>query len=700
MPIDDGIYYLDTDASDIGLGAVLSQIQNNVERPIAYASRTLNAAERNYCTTRKELLAVIYGLKQYRQFLLGKPFVIRTDHSSLQWLRRTPEPMAQQARWLAFIEQFQYTIEHRPGNRHANADSLSRIPCKQCSHCDDKSQDTKAKTLDDEDVSITVRAIVQDLMQRRPDLGRLTSSNMPIHMARGVVTDSAGKGLAQIQLEDPEIGPFVKLRREQEERPSIDRLQLASEITKTFCSQWYRFVVNEGVVYRILFKNNGEPNQLQLLTPIALREKVITESHGGMTGGHMGLSKTCDQVQRRAYWLGWRRDTVRFCRRCDECCRYFRGQLPKNGPLQPIMAGAPFERMSIDLTGPHCRTARGSVYILTCIDAFTKWTEAFPIPNKEAAVVARVLVEQVFCRFGVPIALLSDNGNEVDSSIMREICQLLDIDKLHTTFYKASTNSVLERYHRTLNSMLGKVINEKQTDWDIWLPYVMAAYRSTRHNTTNYSPNFLTLGREVRAPIDIVLGTGAVPDDGVGYDSFVESVRDRMRTAHELVRTHIGEAALRNKRYYDVRVRPAKYQVGQWVYYFNPRRYKGRQDKWSRKYTGPFCVIRVLGPVNVELQQTQRSRPFIVHIDKVKPYHGTPPKTWVQNDSKTPVMDFEPNRDCEIDHDELNMDQSDFPELIRNNEPDTADVITFNTDQEFRRARPKRLIRKPTRFQD
>ena len=98
-------------------------------------------------------------------------------------------------------------------------------------------------------------------------------------------------------------------------------------------------------------------------------------------------------------------DTIRFCRRCTQCCGYYRGQLPRSGQLQPIVAGAPFERMSIDLTEPHYRTARSSVYILTCIDVFTKWTEAFPLPNKEAAVLTRVLVEQVFCRFGVPIAL-------------------------------------------------------------------------------------------------------------------------------------------------------------------------------------------------------------------------------------------------------------------------------------------------------
>src|SRR5208282_1124204 len=178
MPIDDGVYYLDTDASDIGLGAVLSQVQDGVERPIAYASRSLNNAERIYCTTRKELLAVVYGHKQYRQYLLGRPFVVRTDHSSLQWLRRTPEPMPQQARWLAFIEQFQYSIEHRPGNRHVNADALSRIPhsCKQCTHCNEETEETVVKSIDDDPpVQSVVRSIVADLMQRRPDLNNVCS---------------------------------------------------------------------------------------------------------------------------------------------------------------------------------------------------------------------------------------------------------------------------------------------------------------------------------------------------------------------------------------------------------------------------------------------------------------------------------------------------------------------------------------------
>jgi len=126
LPTDDRTYVLDTDASDFGLGAILSQDQNGQEKVIAYASRTLGKSEQKYETTRKELLAIVTGLKQFRQYLLGRHFVIRTDHAALTWLRRTAEPMPQLARWLTFIEQFDYEIEHRPGTKHGNADGLSR----------------------------------------------------------------------------------------------------------------------------------------------------------------------------------------------------------------------------------------------------------------------------------------------------------------------------------------------------------------------------------------------------------------------------------------------------------------------------------------------------------------------------------------------------------------------------------------------
>ena len=513
-------------------------------------------------------------------------------------------------------------------------------------------------------------------------------------MVRSVVSgqqesssDPARESLALAQQNDSELGTIVRLRLTHDEAPPLEVVASESELTKTLHVQWYRLVVQNGVVYRTSFSRTGEPARLQLLAPKTMRSEILQQCHAGVTGGHLGIKRTCDQVQRRAYWPKWRKDTVKFCKTCQNCNTYYRGKLPRAGALQPVLASAPFERLCIDLSGPHVRTPRGSVYILACIDVFTKWVEAFPIPNKEASVVARVLVEQVFCRYGTPLSLLSDQGNEVDSSIMREVCQLLQIDKLHTSRYKPSTNPT-ERLNRTINSLIGKVVSERQTDWDLWLPYVMAAIRASRQESTSFTPNYLMMGHEVRAPIDLVLGTGNVPSPSQNtYCDFVENVEERMSQAYEMVRKHLGEAALRNKRRYDLRVRPAEYKVGDLVYYYNPRQYRGRQDKWSRKFSGPFKVIRVPGPVNVEIQKTPLSKALIVHVDKVKPYVCRDEAAESVHDDEHPVVDS--------DADEYDSSESESRPAVQ-----TADVITFNEDQELRRNRPRRNVRVPARFRE
>ena len=125
-------FTLDCDASGTAIGAVLSQNFDGKERPIAYASRTLIKSERKYCVTRRELLAIVYFTKYFRHYLIGKPFLVRTDHNALRWLMNFKNPEGQIARWIETLSSFDMTIQHRPGIRHKNADSLCRVPCNQC----------------------------------------------------------------------------------------------------------------------------------------------------------------------------------------------------------------------------------------------------------------------------------------------------------------------------------------------------------------------------------------------------------------------------------------------------------------------------------------------------------------------------------------------------------------------------------------
>ena len=388
--------------------------------------------------------------------------------------------------------------------------------------------------------------------------------------------------LIRAQREDPKLGNLVKMKLDEGVCPSAERLQTESELTKRLALRWDSLEVQSELVYRRKRSpRDGEPDFLQLLLPRSHMQGMVEECHGGTVAGHFGLQKTKDQVARRFYWNGWNADVERFCRRCPQCTSYHGGKLTKQGPLKPVLPGAPFERRYIDLTGPHPRSDRGNLWILTCMDSYTKWAEAFAIRNKEAETIAKVLVEQVFTRFGCPLSILSDQGKEVNGRLMAEICKLFGIEKLRTTPYKPSTNQV-ERFHRTLNSLLAKTVADHQRNWDAQLPYVLAAFRATRHEATGYSPNFLVLNREVQVPVDLMYGT---PDGNPAedYDAFVEQIRGRAVTAYAQVRQQLRRSAERNKRYYDIGLKPKRFSVGQSILYFNPRKFRGKQMKWQRQ---------------------------------------------------------------------------------------------------------------------
>jgi hypothetical protein len=300
-----------------------------------------------------------------------------------------------------------------------------------------------------------------------------------------------------------------------------------------------------------------------------------------------------------------------------------------------MRVGEPWERIGVDITGPHPPSAKGNRYILTCIDHFSKWVEVFPMRNQEATTVARLLVDKVFCTHGMPIQLLTDQGANFESQLFKEVCRLMGIDKIRTSAYRPSTNGNIERFHGTLNAMLAKWISSNQRDWDDKLPAVAFAYRTSIHDTTGFTPYYLLHGREARAPADLVYGT-AVDATNETYCDFVEQREDTMRRAYELVREHLGVMAERRKDRYDMRTRPHKYPAGTWVWYFVPRRRQGRSHKWESFGQGPFLVVQELGPVTVVIQRSEKARRIVTHIEKLKPCCTEGLRSWL---TSTPEPD-------------------------------------------------------------
>ena len=452
-----GPFILDTDASSTGVGAVLSQVHpGSQEKVVAYYSRVLSAPERCYCVTRRELLAIVKAVKHFHVYLYGRKFLLRTDHAALRWLLSFRQPEGQVAHWIECLQQYDFTVEHRSGAKHQNADALSRRPCLQdaCRHCDRLESLEQSNTT--ADVPIASPPLVAAI-----SLGHESRSPREIRVK---------------QLNDADIKPVIKWMEENVKKPPWEVIAPHSQTTKVYCAQWQSLKLTDGVLYRIWETPSGDATVLQLVLPKSMRHEVLQQLHNTKTSGHLGVAKTLGRLRERFYWVKCRQDVQEWCRNCDICAQKRGPQKKIIAPLKTVNVGAPMERIAIDVLGPLPKTEAGNKYILIIADYFTKWVEAFLLPNQKAKTVADKLVNEVICRFGVPLMIHSDQGRNFESALFAEVCQLLDIQKTRTTPYHPQSNGKVERYNRTLEMQLSTFADYNQKDWDVHIPMLLMAY--------------------------------------------------------------------------------------------------------------------------------------------------------------------------------------------------------------------------------
>ena len=427
---------------------------------------------------------------------------------------------------------------------------------------------------------------------------------------------------ASAQSVDPVLEQIRQLIRAGSPRPSAESITRHDAEFKTLVAQYERMKIVNDILYREWHDNTTGRDYDQLIVPQSKRGEIADQFHRGLNGGHLGHRRSILLLQRRYYWPGLSTAVHLAKERCFQCARYQRPRPHHQGPLQPMTVGEPWERVGIDVTGPHPTSSKGNVYILTVIDHFTKWAEMFPMRNQEARTVAKILFDKIICVHGCPLQILSDQGTNFESRLFKELCTLMSIDKIRTTPYKPSTNGNVERLHATMHSMIAKLVSGNQRDWDEKLPVVAFAYRTSVQETTRFTPFFLMFGREARVPADLVYGATPRPDENPDIPEFVKNKLEDLREAYSLTREHLQLAANRRKHRYDLRTRPRSFSVDSWVWVFVPRRTTGRYTKWQSRYEGPFQVKRQLGPVTYLVQRTPRHRPWTVHVDKMKPCHG------------------------------------------------------------------------------
>ena len=239
-------FILDTDASGFGIGSVLSQKQDGKECVIAYYSKSLNKPERQYCVTRRELLAIILSVKHFHHYLYGTTFLVRTDHGALNWLLNFKNPEGQMARWLQILSSYSFTIQHRPGKQHSNADGLSRRPFDPCTYCS-RQEDKEFNSQLEDDIQ---HYRVAKLKEEPAIIETEEEDTEDTDEAYDWVKGKSHEEISKTQQEDEILKIIYGMKSNNPQKPRWEDISHHSPTLKAYWSQWNRIELNNAVLYR------------------------------------------------------------------------------------------------------------------------------------------------------------------------------------------------------------------------------------------------------------------------------------------------------------------------------------------------------------------------------------------------------------------------------------------------------------------
>ena len=564
-------FEVSTDASDTGIGCVLSQRDSaGVERPICFASKSLTDSERNWHIRDKEVFALIFAVRKFRHYLLGKQFHWYTDHFGLQWLHNTKDPRGRYARWIEELEEFQFSIHFRCAAENAPADALSRAQI----------------------------CMAAELPVPAP--AAAAGSVLP-----GTTMPSCEE-LRMAQERDEQLGRLCgELRLRRRDGP--------------MSAQWHktgyepRLDPASGLV--LVWKGGKH----FVVVPQSLIPQILDLKHDKL--GHFGPKKTKQMMTQAGYiWRGMTADIRNYCRSCVVCARSNDPPRRFRAPLQlTTQASAPWQHVAVDLMGPfgRCPTESGNRFVLVVLDLLTKGVELAALPSKSAEAVCRALVDVLVYRHGIPESLLTDRGLEFENKHFKLLANALGIDKKRISSFHPQSNGAVERANQTIGSLMRRCSQDCDLNWDNQLNLVRFQYMVSPHSTTGKSPFFLQYGREPRTP-ELIRLEGSSTGHATEASWAKKLVRDLNRVHQEVV--------AREQQLKEVRVRRScesgntfQYKVGDRVFMKIPLK-PGLPGKLQARWSGPFIVVqcRQGNTYWIKREDNFRQR-FLRHHDQLKP---------------------------------------------------------------------------------
>ena len=562
-----------TDASNEGIGAVLSQDGH----PCCYVSRTLNPPEKNYTTTEKELLAIVWAVKRLRQYLLGRRFHIRTDHQALKWLNNCKDPSSRLMRWRLKLEEYEYDIEYTKGKDNTAADALSRV---------------HAITEQNGDTNPTDHIEGFNEWERDDQLPKrlkIVPNRKSFH-----------------QLTKEELGNYDKVKW-------LNKLnQIIQNNNKIGIGDEQFTEIEKNTIKRMLMYYNDQVKEVTFAwEPIQEFneeeiEEILKENHDLI--GHPGIQKTYERITTKYKIPRLMERIEERIKSCDTCQREKLTRVRRKE--EPVITDTPLEpndKIAMDILGPLPKTKRGHQYILSIHDELTKYLILVPLKTQQTESVWEALLDHYI--FSAPKKILTNQGQNFISELMQKYEKAFKIKHIKTTNFHPQSNGSLERTHGVIKDMLRVTQKDWNQEWDETLNFCCLAYNTMVHESTGFTPFELNFGHKANLPSTISQSSGRTYEDEVKLRK--REWDSRLRQARET----LIKSKQRYKRDQERKIVKTQtiFREGDHILIHNDH----KKDKLDSEWLGPYRIETIKTPyyeINVG-GQTKK-----VHGNRLKLY--------------------------------------------------------------------------------
>ena len=542
-------FFIATDASSVGIGAVLLQKVGTRYHPVSYYSRKLRTSgpdETAYSTIEREAISIINALSHFKYIVFGYEITILTDHKPLLQFFNNYHTSPKRTRWFLILQDFAAKIAYIQGKNNILADTLSRNPL---------------------EIAATIPTEIKNLHSK--NLPNPTSYDFTLEEFR------------RSQLDDTNIAHILDV---------LKGPNTSSEYKKLHETQGYRLI--HDMLYkqirstRMMITNQNFPQVL--VVPKTMVDRVISFFHGHEMNSHPGVSNTYEKIRKIFFWKGMYYSITKYIKTCHTCKQH-KGRTPKYDKLlaYPI-PNLPFQRVHLDLITNFNETSRSNKHIMVAIDALTRYVEIIPLRNKTAQECSLAFFDNFICKYGVPGMIVTDNGGEFNNRFLDSLSNRLGFKKVNILPYRPEANGLAERVNRKILDALRFSVGGDDPEWDKGLPVIQFTVNNAVHKALGMTPFEALFGFRAKTPFDLVF-----PENPSETPRDLNNVLNNAQHRFIMLKEKLEKYNVTMRKERDMKANTKQFEEGDEVYLMKNTRFN-LNYKLSPRFEGPYTIRKIL----------------------------------------------------------------------------------------------------------